>query len=63
MTQVHTIARDSAPTSANGKAIGDKVLIAWNASREARRAVSDASIAQVILGYAIESRSDLRGIG
>jgi nucleotide-binding universal stress UspA family protein len=30
------------PNAWHGKAIGDKVLIAWNASREARRAVSDA---------------------
>ena len=103
------------PNAWHGKAIGDKVLIAWNASREARRAVSDAlsflvaakavtvllvdpgkrhrhgeepgadialqlarhgarvdvdsvtsngaSIAQVILGYAIESSSDLLVFG
>jgi nucleotide-binding universal stress UspA family protein len=30
------------PNAWHGKAIGDKVLIAWNASPEARRAVSDA---------------------
>jgi hypothetical protein len=30
------------PNAWQGKAIGDNVLIAWNASREARRAVSDA---------------------
>jgi nucleotide-binding universal stress UspA family protein len=103
------------PNAWHGKAIGDKVLIAWNASREARRAVSDAmsflvaakavtvlvvdpgkrhryseepgadialqlarhgarvnvdrvtsngvSIAQVILGYARESGSDLLVFG
>jgi nucleotide-binding universal stress UspA family protein len=103
------------PNAWHGKAIGDKVLIAWNASREARRAVSDAlsflvaakavtvllvdpgnrhrhgeepgadialqlarhgarvnvdrvtsngaSIAQAILGYAIQSRSDLLVFG
>jgi nucleotide-binding universal stress UspA family protein len=103
------------PNAWPGKAIGDKVLIAWNASPEVRRAVSDAmsflvaakavtvllvdpgkrhrhgeepgadialqlarhgarvnvdrvtsngaSIAQVILGYAKESRSDLLVFG
>jgi nucleotide-binding universal stress UspA family protein len=103
------------PNAWHGKAIGDKVLVAWNASREARRAVSDAlsflvaakavtillvdpdkghrhgeepgadialqlarhgarvdvdrvtsngvSVAQVILGYARESRSDLLVFG
>jgi nucleotide-binding universal stress UspA family protein len=103
------------PNAWHGKTIGDKVLIAWNASREVRRAVSDAmsflvaakavtvllvdpgkrdrhneepgadialqlarhgarvdvdrvtssgaSIAQVILGYAVESRSDLLVFG
>jgi nucleotide-binding universal stress UspA family protein len=103
------------PNAWHGKVIGDKVLIAWNASREARRAVSDAlsflvaakavtvllvdpgkwhlygeepgadialqlarhgarvdvdrvisngaSIPQVILGYAVESRSDLLVFG
>jgi nucleotide-binding universal stress UspA family protein len=103
------------PNAWPGKEIGDKVLIAWNASREARRAVSDAmiflvaakavtvllvdpgktwrhgeepgadialqlarhgahvnvdrvtskgsSIAQVILNYAIQSRSDLLVFG
>jgi nucleotide-binding universal stress UspA family protein len=30
------------PNAWQGKAIGDNVLIAWNASREVRRAVSDA---------------------
>jgi nucleotide-binding universal stress UspA family protein len=103
------------PNAWHGNAIGDKVLIAWNGSREARRAVYDAliflvaakavtvllvdpgkrhrhggepgadiavqlarhgacvnvdrvtsngaSIAQVILGYATESRSDLLVFG
>jgi nucleotide-binding universal stress UspA family protein len=103
------------PNAWHGKAVGDNVLIAWNASREVRRAVSDAlsflvaaravtvllvepgkrhqygeepgadialqlarhgarvnvdrvtsngaSIAQVIVGYAIESRSDLLVFG
>jgi nucleotide-binding universal stress UspA family protein len=32
------------PNAWQGRAIGDSVLIAWNASREARRAVSDAMI-------------------
>ena len=32
------------PNAWQGKAVGDNVLIAWNASREARRAVSDAMI-------------------
>jgi nucleotide-binding universal stress UspA family protein len=102
------------PNAWEGETIGDKVLIGWNASREARRAVSDAMIflaaaqsvtvlvidqsasrhgerpgddiarhlgrhgahvkvaevasqgapiAQVILGYAVQSASDLLVVG
>ena len=55
------------PYAGNFPAVGERVLIAWNASREAARAVNDAlpllAQAQNVTVLAVNSRSGIGGHG